>query len=1526
MSMIKFYVYMVFLIATFNSTFASGSKCPKPELIAPCRCLMKREERQVWCSHSDLPKVLSGLRSLSKHLSSPIDELILENNYLPSLPARTFSNLKILRIMLRQNGLERVAQDWLHGLEDVLMELFIVEPKLRYLPEDSLSRMNALEAITIQTKDLKRLPQISSLAKLRYLQVESLALVELSPRNFKNLPALEKFHLGRSKNLKRLEAGLFENLPVLKSINMSNCGIFWIHPRTFSNLPELKELSFMHNSIRDAGMVGRACKDLDSLKELDLDYNRIEDLPKGSFVDLPTLRHLRISFNNILEIKQGAFHRVPRLKDLYLNNNRIRKIHPESFIHSSDSGLEELWLVNNHISQISELRSLLEALPRLVYLDMSSNELEVIPFGSLHGHPTLEVIKLNSNKIRRIDKESFMAMPALRELSLRNNSLSNYDQGPLWNLPFLKGLDLSQNNFRKLDPLFLANLPSLRRLDVSDNELVIIDPVALSLTPLIEYVNISDNNLRFIHPATFKRLEKLYELDVSKNYIEDFPVELPEGLEYLHLNFNKLRTLPSLTGSTKLYSLKHLDLSYNLIGKMTTLNMKKLPSLKKLYLSNNFVQRLEDGVLEGLPKLEIFDLSANKIVYIHPASLRNLHSLVELNLRNNYIESIFVGTLQGASKLVKLDVSGNKLVEFLQGNMKFNLDIKHLNISRNFLIEMPRNIFKMKQMMVLDMSRNRIKNLPVEAFSKLEHLTDLRLSNNFIRELRLSTFSRLKNLRILYLDHNDIDEVETNTFQSLPSLEMIKLDNNKLSKIPSYTLNNLTMLQVAEFQSNNLEILASDAFNLVPNLLFLNISRNNLRSIEDSGLRNVPSLEVLDLSSNLIRRIEPGSFRLMEWLVEIKLDHNEICGVFGTPFSDMPRLRVISLRGNKLRKVPETILDRIRTNIAVFDVDENPLLCDCNALWLQVWAEESMSIGPHCGNGKMVRELKIPPSYCKQKPMKDSPTDCDDNPNGFSQVFSKYSELRNGSSEDKTNILAPLPQESDYFYDQYVDYPFNESLSLNANDEEGILDRFLKVNHSSLMEPPLSSHVISGDTPTLYAAPSNNKIKPDIPKEVPHSPSSSGFTFFGVPLSGLNLSQFLGGNKKNLAKSASNAKSVMPIADRKMAIMNIPVVRGTTARNIYREPPSTPFIETGGFRPILPGEGGFLPMVETTISVETSTELPRSTLKPIFTFYEADLNQKTPEDSSTSASSPILQYSEDATVKSVYSSTERFYLESTTHSSTEVLQESVTVIPTSTDAMETSTEIHVEEIDEVILKNQSLDTKYVEVSSTASTEFSSTNVTLLRNVSEGTTQSTVTNKDMIIGEEVLVEENLNSTNKYRHTSTQLPTSLMNLSTTEVPKIIQIDREHSPSDGWDRVVVKTRNKGTILDKIAIVPNTTKRPETVITMPALSQPQLPHIRSAGRSIITKVQSPFTTGASALVREVGPDLKETGETVTLDPQITKLDGIKESWYFANYNKSNSEPYLGVNPNGGAKIGGFYYTLVFSLFGTILFGIRFH
>lgn len=469
------------------------------------------------CSHGDEKTIFDELKELASVITNPIDELILENNAISSMPSNVFSTLKIIRLMLRENGIQKIASNWLSDQEMTILELFIVEAELRSFPEESLMVLPRLEALSLIAGSLTRLPIISGLARLRYIQIEASSLINIEVGNFLGLPFLEQLHITGSPKMEKLDIGTIQDLPRLFLLNFTDCGITWVHPRAFARLPSLIELSLIGNKLSDASNIGGAIRDFTSLTTIRLDKNELEFINEATFVDMPSLRHVYLSKNKISDIRRGAFHRMPNLKSIDMSKNQLRHIHPESFTPIRDNNLEELWLSENSIDNAMTIRLILDMFPKLRCLDVSRNQLQDIVYGSIQGHSRLEMLYLEHNKLQRVGRETFTAMPMLRELRLANNSLSNYLAVPLWNLPMLKGLDVSFNKFDKLERRMLTTLPSLRRFDISHNIIGSLDPTTFIDTPNLEHINISYNSIDSINALTLSHLYHLYEFDASHN-------------------------------------------------------------------------------------------------------------------------------------------------------------------------------------------------------------------------------------------------------------------------------------------------------------------------------------------------------------------------------------------------------------------------------------------------------------------------------------------------------------------------------------------------------------------------------------------------------------------------------------------------------------------------------------------------------------------------------------------------------------------------------------------------------------------------------------------------------------------------------------------------------------------------------------------------------------------------------------------------------------------------------------------------
>uniref|UniRef100_A0A336M1P0 CSON015586 protein n=1 Tax=Culicoides sonorensis TaxID=179676 RepID=A0A336M1P0_CULSO len=1209
--------------------------CPPQDTILPCRCSSRGNEIQIWCSHSDLPRVLAGLKNVAKVVRRPIDELILENNYLPSLPGRAFSPLKVLRLMLRHNGLERLSSGWLVDLENSLVEVYIVERELRSVPIDSLFGMRQLEAITIQSENLKRAPDFSGLVKLRYINVQSTALMELSSQGFRDLINLETVHITSSRNLNRLEAGLFQDLPRLSHIDLSENGINWLHLRSMVGLPSLRTLELSGNRINNAGMVGRTIKDLSNLEIVKLDQNTITILTEGSFVDLHGLKEIYLNDNAITEIFHGAFHRTPKLKVVHLENNFIQRIHPESFLQPSGSGVETVHLENNAIDRIEELRSLLDTLPMLRFLDMSDNRISDIPYGALRGHGSLEQLYLDNNIIRIIERDAFMAMPGLRELRLRNNTLSDLLPMPFWNLPGLKGLDLSYNRFRRLDSHLLTGLPSLRRLDMSGNALANIDPGAFVKTPMLETLNISHNVLVHIHPATFRDLDRLFEIDAGYNQIPDMIPGLPGAVERVILNNNQLHTLPLPPSSLMdLPSLRLLDISGNKIERIPRSIFRTTPQLRILNLAENSLQNLDDEVFAGLDKLEKLNIQDNRIVGMHERSTEPLKNLREINMQGNRMELLIDHVFAESTKLEKADFSRNNIVEIAPDAFRRSKSLKALDVSSNNLREIPESLSYLEELKDLDVSFNQLTDLKPSIVAAWRNLEELRASNNKLPILEHGAFRNLPYLQYLDLSSNELEVIQPGAFRSLPELQEVVLADNKLLELPDRVFEDLPNLQAIHLQQNELRGIAPHAFHRSPSIVYLNLSANNFKTMENTGLKGARNLEVLDLSNNGIRKVTGTPLRGLDWLVELKLDNNRICGIKGEPFQSMPRLRVLSLRNNRMSIIPERTFRSIRSNIAILDVDGNPLECSCDMLWLRAWLQETENHypGPRCRDGSMLREMRLSRSECSLPDANGRDNNklqlTNDHGDTFSNRKHDYDECELENIESYHNNLPPSPEESDYFYDT-VDYPneINETFLATSNHSAPV--NVINGNKPQGPGRPNSLSPNDGGGKDQMVDFNKNKFnnfgRPPVPPQ-----NNSPFTFFGVPIPSIGnifgngrngnqrAVQATGGTTNTRGKGrvqvyrpgeTTDSRGNIKHGDRPTESYKDQTGsdtkdnRPTNENNLFYRPYfQTPFlqptnVEKGGFAPMIPNsEKGFKPIADPNSTAKPEESKPQETV------------------------------------------------------------------------------------------------------------------------------------------------------------------------------------------------------------------------------------------------------------------------------------------------------------------------------------------
>ncbi len=517
--------------------------------------------------------------------------------------------------------------------------------------------------------------------------------------------------------------------------------------------------------------------------------------------------------------------------------------------------------------------------------------------------------------------------------------------------------------------------------------------------------------------------------------------------------------------------------------------------------------------------------------------------------------------------------------------------------------DLPESIMGLSDLRELDVSFNRLSGLSPVILSSLRQLEELRASNNKVLGVPQGTFRDLPVLQYLDLSSNELNMMEAGSIRNLPQLQEIVLADNRLVELGDRIFEELPNLQAVHLQQNNLRYISPNSFIRAPSIVYLNISSNHFRTLEHVGLRSVRNLEVLDLSNNGIKRITTNPLRGLDWLVELKLDDNRICKVQGEPFSTMPRLRVLTMRNNKMSTIVEPTFRSLRGNLAILDLDGNPLECTCDILWLRAWYQETDSLthypGPRCRDGTMLRESRLSRNDCQTDERSNNIPLTNEHGDLFSRQL-QYDECEaDGLEEPGVNYPPPSPVDSEYFDDQYIDYPIN--------------DTHLAISNSSgpiQLIPPLDAvpGVNLSNTILNY-----NKHQQLLQQN--QQPPGSQFTFFGMPLPSLSL-----GNLWNNGRSANNRANNRaatgtkgkgrvqvyrpedleifkflnqrdPQTDKKIdprernSLQTLPDRPYENNNFQYRPYFQTPFIEPprpiekGGFIPIVPGTtGGFTPI------------------------------------------------------------------------------------------------------------------------------------------------------------------------------------------------------------------------------------------------------------------------------------------------------------------------------------------------------------
>ncbi|XP_036902195.1 toll-like receptor 7 [Sturnira hondurensis] len=267
-----------------------------------------------------------------------------------------------------------------------------------------------------------------------------------------------------------------------ETLDLSRNSIFFIRSSDFQHLSFLKCLNLSGNSVGQA-LNGSEFQPLVELRYLDFSNNRLDLLYSTAFEGLHKLEVLDISSNSHYFQSEGITHmlnftkNLKFLRKLMMNNNDISTSTSKTMESKS---LRTLEFRGNHLDILwrdgdDRYFNFFKNLTSLQELDISANSLSFLPPGVFDGMPPcLKTLVLVRNGLKSFHWEKLQSLKHLETLDLSHNQLNILPERLSNCSSSLKKLILHNNQIRGLTKYFLQGAFRLRYLDLSSNKIQVI--------------------------------------------------------------------------------------------------------------------------------------------------------------------------------------------------------------------------------------------------------------------------------------------------------------------------------------------------------------------------------------------------------------------------------------------------------------------------------------------------------------------------------------------------------------------------------------------------------------------------------------------------------------------------------------------------------------------------------------------------------------------------------------------------------------------------------------------------------------------------------------------------------------------------------------------------------------------------------------------------------------------------------------------------------------------------------------------
>lgn len=431
-----------------------------------CKCGIKVDGHiYIYCARKQL-------RQLPKFTRSSIlyDELILSGNLIESVRVNSFNGLKVKRLFLDDNPLRVVERNSFVELANYLEELILSTSSglARTRIESSLfqSLLNLkvikLSGVYVASGESTGdgLLRQNLFNKTRKLEIINLVDCNLNRVESNSLNGVETSLKELNLDNNQLESTneLFNELKRMKRLQMLNLSRNRIkHLLRFMSTEQFQSAKSTENtfeidlsfngivSIDERAFGSHVLMDgiASSISKLNLNNNELNQFQLGFVSQLEKLRELHLDYNKIEYINDNLFVNSRNLEVLSIKGNLIQKLNSEYAFSGLHFNLRRLNLAANRIEFIN--RRVFSKVNRLRELNLEKNLLDV-HFDSIVANHTMDDYKFDLASLTFDGVES-----ELRHINLEHNNLRARHLWSLVSLINLETIKVGNNDFSQLN-------------------------------------------------------------------------------------------------------------------------------------------------------------------------------------------------------------------------------------------------------------------------------------------------------------------------------------------------------------------------------------------------------------------------------------------------------------------------------------------------------------------------------------------------------------------------------------------------------------------------------------------------------------------------------------------------------------------------------------------------------------------------------------------------------------------------------------------------------------------------------------------------------------------------------------------------------------------------------------------------------------------------------------------------------------------------------------------------------------------